>query len=117
MRSAISFSVCRTDSACWSSSTRSGGKPSASSAPAWRRDARGRTMRKAKPKAPEKSMRDEYDFSGGVRGKYARRFAEGSNVVVLDPDVAQAFPTARAVNQALRELAELARRQLAPGEK
>ena len=50
-------------------------------------------------------MRDEYDFSEGVRGKYAARFAEGSNVIVLDPDVAEAFPDGRAVNEALRVLA------------
>jgi len=50
--------------------------------------------------------REEYDFSGGVRGKYARRFAEGSNVVVLDPDVAKAFPDSAAVNRALRSLAD-----------
>jgi hypothetical protein len=50
-------------------------------------------------------MRDEYDFSEGVRGKYASRFAEGSNVIVLDPDVAEAFPDGRAVNEALRVLA------------
>ena len=37
-------------------------------------------------------MRDHYDFRGGVRGKYARRYAEGTNVVVLDPDVAKMFP-------------------------
>jgi hypothetical protein len=48
-------------------------------------------------------MRAEYDFSGGVRGKYADRFAKGSNVVVLEPDVAAEFPTPRAVNKALRE--------------
>jgi len=48
-------------------------------------------------------MRDEYDFSGGVRGKYAERFAHGSNVVVLDPDVASEFGTREAVNRALRE--------------
>jgi hypothetical protein len=48
--------------------------------------------------------RPEYDFSGGVRGKYAARFAAGSNVVVLDPDVAAKFPTAAAVNDALRQL-------------
>ena len=47
-------------------------------------------------------MRDEYDFSDGVRGKYADRFAEGSNVVVLDPDVAAEFKTRKAVNDALR---------------
>jgi hypothetical protein len=47
-------------------------------------------------------MRDEYDFSGGVRGKYAARFAEGTNLVLLAPDVAAVFPTATAVNRALR---------------
>ena len=47
-------------------------------------------------------MRDEYDFSKGVRGKYAQRFAKGSNVVVLDPDVASRFKTSAAVNDALR---------------
>ncbi len=52
-------------------------------------------------------MRDEYDFSKGVRGKYAQRFAKGSNVVVLDPDVASRFKTSAAVNDALRaKLAE-----------
>lgn len=50
-------------------------------------------------------MREEYDFSGGVRGKYVDRFAEGSNVVVLDPDVAAEFKTRQAVNDALRDLA------------
>jgi hypothetical protein len=47
-------------------------------------------------------MRAEYDFSAGVRGKYAKRFAAGSNVVVLEPELAAAFPTPRAVNAALR---------------
>ena len=55
-------------------------------------------------------MRDEYDFSAGVRGKYAARFARGSNVVVLDPDVARAFPDSEAVNSALRALKEIAHR-------
>lgn len=52
------------------------------------------------------TMREEYDFSGGERGKYARRYAEGSNVVVLDPDVAKHFKTSEAVNKALRDLAK-----------
>jgi hypothetical protein len=56
-------------------------------------------------------MRDEYDFSGGVRGKYAERFAAGSNVVVLDPDVARIFSDSDSVNRALRALAEIADRQ------
>jgi hypothetical protein len=56
-------------------------------------------------------LRDEYDFTGlegGVRGKYVARMAAGSNLVLLDPDVARAFPTDEAVNKALRMLAELA---------
>jgi hypothetical protein len=55
--------------------------------------------------AADSDMRAEYDFSGGVRGKYARRFAEGSNVVVLAPDVARVFKDSEAVNEALRRLA------------
>ena len=63
--------------------------------------------KKTEPREPE--MREEYDFSAGVRGKYAARFAEGSNVIVLDPDVAAVFRDPRAVNNALRLLAESAR--------
>lgn len=53
-------------------------------------------------------MRKEYDFSEGVRGKYAKRYARGSNVVVLEPDVARLYPDAEAVNRALRAIAEVA---------
>ena len=49
-------------------------------------------------------MRPEYDFSKGERGKYAQRFREGTNVVVLDPDVAAEFKDSAAVNDALRRL-------------
>jgi hypothetical protein len=55
----------------------------------------------------EDDLRSEYDFSqmrGGVRGKYAERYREGTNLVLLDPDVAAAFPDAKAVNDALRQL-------------
>jgi hypothetical protein len=52
-------------------------------------------------------MRKHYDFSGGVRGKYARRYAEGTNVVVLDPDVARVFPNGQAVNETLRAVADI----------
>ena len=55
-------------------------------------------------KAAEPQMRDEYDFSRGIRGKYAQRFAQGANVVVLEADVAKIFPNAEAVNDSLREL-------------
>ena len=56
-------------------------------------------------------MLDEYDFSGGVRGKYVDRFAQGSNVVVLDPDVARVFTDSDSVNQALRALAGIIQSQ------
>jgi hypothetical protein len=51
-------------------------------------------------------MLPNYDFSKGVRGKYAKRCAKGTNVVVLDPDVAKIFPDAKIVNQSLRKLAK-----------
>ncbi|MDZ4258618.1 MAG: hypothetical protein U0974_10505 [Gemmatimonadales bacterium] len=53
-------------------------------------------------------MRTEYDFSGGERGKYAKRFGKGATMVVLDPDVADAFPTGVDVNRALRAILEAA---------
>jgi hypothetical protein len=57
-----------------------------------------------KPSRVRDELRPEYDFSGGVRGKYAERFAEGTNLVLLAPDVAAEFPTASAVNRALRQV-------------
>ena len=56
----------------------------------------------SKPESNAGEPRAEYDFSRGTRGKYAKRYEEGTNVVVLEPDVAAAFPTAEAVNEALR---------------
>ena len=52
-------------------------------------------------------MRSHYDFSGGVRGKYAARYAEGPSVIVLAPDVAEMFPDSIAVNEALRTLVRM----------
>jgi hypothetical protein len=49
-------------------------------------------------------MLPEYDLTGGVRGKYVDRYRQGTNVVLLDPDIAQKFPTSKAVNDALRRL-------------
>ena len=49
-------------------------------------------------------MLPEYDFSKGVRGKYAKRYVEGSNAVVLSPDMAKVFPTSESVKEALRTL-------------
>jgi len=64
-----------------------------------------------KPDTDNDDMLPEYDFStlkGGVRGKYFERASSGSNLVLLDPDVAKAFPSQEAVNRALRMLAEIA---------
>jgi hypothetical protein len=56
-------------------------------------------------------MRAEYDFRGGVRGKYAARYGEGPNVVLLEPDVAELFPDSRTVNDALRALVAIVNRR------
>ena len=64
---------------------------------------------KKMPNDPD--MLEEYDFSGGVRGKYADRYAEGTNVVVIDPDVIEYFPDQDAVNEALRSLAAIIKRR------
>lgn len=72
-------------------------------------------MRKETGRQDEPEMRDEYDFSGGVRGKYVQQYRTGTNVVLLDPDVAAAFPDSEAVNEALRELIKIARRTAATG--
>jgi hypothetical protein len=65
-------------------------------------------------KTHDDEMLPEYDFSGGERGKYAKQYASGSNVVLLSPDVAEAFPNAEAVNNALRALMNIARQNIAP---
>ena len=59
----------------------------------------------------DKYMLEEYDFTKGVRGKYAKRYAEGTNVVVIEPDIANIFPDHDSVNRALRSLAEIIKRQ------
>ena len=53
-------------------------------------------------------MLTEYDFSKGVRGKYAALHAKGSNIAVLEPDVAVVFPNSQSVNAALRTLIQVA---------
>ncbi len=61
---------------------------------------------------PKNGLRSEYDFAsmkGGVRAKYVKRFREGSNIVLLEPEVAAAFPNDLAVNQALRGMLDTAR--------
>jgi hypothetical protein len=69
-------------------------------------------MRKAKNPAADE-LRSEYkrsDFGTLIRGKYIERLQTSSNVVVLDPEVADLFPNAAAVNAALRSLAKIAKR-------
>jgi len=63
-----------------------------------------RHMKKNPKQDSNDEMRPEYDFSAGVRGKYAQRFREGTNVIVLDPDVAAEFKDSAAVNDALRQV-------------
>jgi len=63
----------------------------------------------------EDDLRPEYDLSklkGGVRGKYAERYKEGTNLVLLDPDVAEVFPDDESVNRALRLLMEISEKQM-----
>lgn len=57
-------------------------------------------------------MLKEYDFSRGVRGKYHKRFHEGSNVAVIDAELAKIFPDSKSVNQALRSLVTIARKSM-----
>jgi len=56
-------------------------------------------------------MLEEYDFSKGVQGKYSKKYAGGTNVVVIEPDVAKIFPDHDSVNQALRALVKIIKRQ------
>lgn len=61
--------------------------------------------------ADRDTMRPEYDFSKGKRGVTAARYAAGTNVVVVDPDVLDVFPDGASINQALRALAPVLRHQ------
>ena len=58
-------------------------------------------------------MKKEYDFSKGVRGKYAQKYHQGTNLVLLDQDVAEVFRTPASVNEALRALAKIIKTQQA----
>ena len=72
-------------------------------------------MKKANNKEMEDDLRPEYDLSklkGGVRGKYAKRFQQGTNLILLSPDVARYFPDERSVNTALRSLVGIAKTEL-----
>ena len=58
--------------------------------------------KKASHRVDEDEILPEYDFSGGVRNKYARRYAEGTNLILLEPDLAAEFPDSKSVSRALR---------------
>ena len=64
-------------------------------------------MGKAAANQQYPDLLDEYDFSKRVRGKYAQRYQEGTNIVRLDDDVAKRFPDAKSVNSALRALGKI----------
>jgi hypothetical protein len=63
-------------------------------------------------RGPDDEMRPEYDFSHGARGKHHAAYRAGTNVILLDEDVAKAFPDSASVNRALRLLLELAKDQV-----
>ncbi len=69
-------------------------------------------MKKVVRTRRDPDMLGEYDFSKGVRGKYAKRYAQGTNVVILSPDVAEVFPDSESVNEALRFLVKVARQKV-----
>lgn len=66
-------------------------------------------MKKRSKSHTDQEMLSEYDFSNAVRGKFAARYAKGTNVVVLSPDVARVFRDSKSVHKALRALADIAR--------
>ena len=70
---------------------------------------KGRTISSSNP---EPEMLEEYDFSRGVRGKFAARYATATNLVIIDPDLTEDFPDSETVNTALRELLRLREREL-----
>ena len=67
-------------------------------------------MKKPSSRRAKGEMRPEYDFSGGIRGKYVDRYRHGTNVILLDPELAEAFPDSKSVNDALRALRAIATR-------
>jgi len=76
----------------------------------WRHARNAEQMKQVKKRKAD-DLRPEYDFAAGVRGRHYRAYRAGTNVVVLEPDVAEAFPNASAVNRALRALLDIAKRQ------
>jgi len=103
-----SSSVYPLEAECWLFLTSNEARMYESSAQGARMPANGENMPSKVKHSDE--MRSHYDFSGGERGKYAARYAEGANVVVLAPDVAAMFPDSVAVNEALRTFVRMSAR-------
>ena len=101
----------RLSAGCWSLSIAIAEIASGSLVLERRLRAKGEPMKKGTKKIARTEMLPEYDFSRGARGKYATRYAEGSNIVVLSPDVAKLFPDSESVNRALRACGEIIRSQ------
>ena len=111
MKIDLLLSASQTADVCWLCPMGRKAKSFELSVHAWRQKMKGESMKKAKSKV-EDDLRTEYkrsDLGELVRGKYAARIAKSTNVVVLDPEVAKAFPNAEAVNQALLSLINVAR--------
>jgi uncharacterized DUF497 family protein len=89
---------------CSLSSTPNAAIISASLVPNGKTRGNGNFMKKKSRRSEERSMKSTYDFSQAIRGKYARRYTQGANVVILEPDVAKVFPTSKAVNSSLRKI-------------
>jgi hypothetical protein len=70
-------------------------------------------MRKRKSGKQTSNMRAEYDFSHGIRSKYAKRYADGNNLVLIDPNLLGVFPDSESVNEALHALAGIIRKRSA----
>lgn len=73
---------------------------------------KGNIMKKKSEAKLDDELRAEYDFSkmrGGVRGKYAKQFHAGTNLILLEPEIAKVFPNDEAVNEALRQLIKIAK--------
>ena len=64
-------------------------------------------MKKTTKSKSDPDMLEEYDFSRGIRGKYAKKYSQGTNLVLLEPDVAKVFRDSEAVNDALRTIVKL----------
>lgn len=99
----------RVDVYWWSPILREG-RRYVSLVPVRQRLAKDANMKPSNPEQPQ-DMQPEYDFSGGVRGKHHEAFAKGTNIVLLDQDVAEVFKDSAAVNEALRLLMRLAKEQ------